>query len=421
MEDFEFVYATAPFHAAPGSGILPTFEGLGPYFTWLEDSPPDDTSSDSDVSHSALSDTNRGCSLTVHGRLVAVHEPIRRAVTEWQTQNPNIPIVGSISFSKGALVTALLLWQQQMGQISWFPVMRVGLFICCWYQDQVTQYMREEVSRICGGVEVDNEKLVIWGTSSLHLQGRDDFTPQGSKMLMARHFVPGEAQVSEFAGRHHFPNQPCVDVVTRTATLIMVGDKEWLDIAKYHSVTLSMQARQLRLWPIILRPILLEPIIQERRAEQTKSLAQGIEPPRYVDSIQWLEDPAKGQWYDATGAQLAMAFAGVYSTSDLLIGGLVDIVRHPHLIKPLRDKIRAVIGEEGWTLASLYKPKLLDSCLKESQRIKPVECATMRSVALQDVPFSNGTFVPKGELVAVAGDRMRNPDVWPEPKYGVKS
>lgn len=40
----------------------------------------------------------------------------------------------------------------------------------------------------------------------------------------------------------------------------------------------------------------------------------------------------------------------------------------------------------------------------------------MRSYALQDVAFSNGTFIPKGELVAVAADRMSNAGVWPEPE-----
>lgn len=119
---------------------------------------------------------------------------------------------------------------------------------------------------------------------------------------------------------------------------------------------------------------------------------------------------------DAAGAQLAMHFAGIYATSDLLIGSLVDIFRHPDLIEPLREEIRTCISKGGWTPASLYKMKLLDSCMKETQRIKPVECATMRSYALRDVTFSNGTFIPKGELVAVAADRMNNPKVWEEPK-----
>lgn len=30
--------------------------------------------------------------------------------------------------------------------------------------------------------------------------------------------------------------------------------------------------------------------------------------------------------------------------------------------------------------------------------------------------FSNGIFIPKGELVTVAADRMSNPDIWSEPE-----
>lgn len=201
-EDFEFVYATAPFPSAPGPGILPTFEGLGPYYTWFEGS-PSGAAAKGDNSNS--NDSNS--SPTVHDHLAAVHEPVRRAIAEWQTQNPSIPIVGTVSFSEGALVTALLLWQQQMGRIPWLPVMQVAMFICCWYQHEATQYMREEVG--CGGDGgIDGEKLVIRGVLSLHLQGRDDFALAGSKMVVAQHFVPGEAQVLEFAGRHHFPNRP---------------------------------------------------------------------------------------------------------------------------------------------------------------------------------------------------------------------
>lgn len=111
-----------------------------------------------------------------------------------------------------------------------------------------------------------------------------------------------------------------------------------------------------------------------------------------------------------------MHFAGIYATSDLLVGALVDICRHPDIIEPLRDEIRTCIAEGGWTPASLFKMKLLDSCLKEIQRLKPVECATMRSAALQDVTFADGTFIPKGEMVAVAADRMSNPTVWENPR-----
>ncbi|OIW25674.1 P450 monooxygenase [Coniochaeta ligniaria NRRL 30616] len=238
----------------------------------------------------------------------------------------------------------------------------------------------------------------------------------------------------------HFYNQG-LDLIVRTVEFIMVGEElssntEWLDISKKHALTMAVHARQLRLWSKPLRPVvhylsplgknlrnqvdkarsLVEPIVQKRRTERAACLAKGVDPPVYVDSIQWFEEAANGNWYDAAGAQLAMHFAGIYATSDLLIGSLVDICRHPELIEPLRHEIRTCIAEGGWTPASLFKMKLLDSCMKESQRIKPVECATMRSYALQDVTFSNGTFIPKGELVAVAADRMNNPEVWEEPE-----
>ncbi|KAK1658041.1 P450 monooxygenase [Colletotrichum godetiae] len=238
----------------------------------------------------------------------------------------------------------------------------------------------------------------------------------------------------------HFYNQG-LDLIVNTVEFIMVGEElstnpEWLDISKKHALTMAVHARQLRLWSKLLRPFvhylsplgknlrdqadktrsLVEPIVRKRRAERATCLAKGVKPPVYVDSIQWFEEAANGDWYDATGAQLAMHFAGIYATSDLLIGSLVDICRHPEIIEPLRQEIRTCISEGGWTPASLFKMKLLDSCMKETQRIKPVECATMRSYALRDVTFSNGTFIPKGELVAVAADRMNNPNIWEEPE-----
>lgn len=221
----------------------------------------------------------------------------------------------------------------------------------------------------------------------------------------------------------------------------MVGDKichneEWLDIAKNHAVSVAVQARQLRVWPMLLRPLahwfqpqgrklrdqvrrarkIIDPEIQRRRAEKAACVAKGVQPPQYVDTMQWFEDTADGRWYDVAGAQLAMDFAGIYASTDLFVGALVDIARHPDLIQPLRQEIRTVIGEGGWTPASLFKLKLLDSCMKETQRIKPVECATMRSTALRDITLSNGLFIPKGELAAVAADRMNNPDVWENPE-----
>lgn len=230
-----------------------------------------------------------------------------------------------------------------------------------------------------------------------------------------------------------------LDLVTKTVAFIMVGEElchnpEWIEISKSHALTMAVQARELRLWPAALRPMvhwlkgaklreqvrrtrsMVEPVVAKRRAEAAACQQQGIDPPEHVDALQWFEEAAKDEWYDVAGIQLAMDFAAIYSTSDLLVSALMDIARHPHIVEPLREEIRACIRGGGWTPASLYKMKLMDSCVKETQRLKPVECATMRSYALTDVTFSNGTFVPKGDLVAVAADCMGSAAVWDAPR-----
>lgn len=110
-------------------------------------------------------------------------------------------------------------------------------------------------------------------------------------------------------------------MIVRTVEFIMVGEElssnpEWLDISKNHAVTMAVHARQLRLWSKALRPFvhylsplgkklrdqvnktrsLVEPIVQKRRAERAACLAKGVDPPVYVDSIQWFEEAADGDW-----------------------------------------------------------------------------------------------------------------------------
>lgn len=110
-------------------------------------------------------------------------------------------------------------------------------------------------------------------------------------------------------------------MIVQTVEFVTVGpelssNKEWLDIAKKHAITLAVHGRQLRLWSKPLRRIvhyltplgkdlrgqvnrtrsLVEPIIQKRRAERAACLARGVKPPVYVDSIQWFEETADGNW-----------------------------------------------------------------------------------------------------------------------------
>lgn len=61
----------------------------------------------------------------------------------------------------------------------------------------------------------------------------------------------------------------------------------------------------------------------------------------------------------------------MHTTSELLKQALLDIRMHPDLIPALRDEAQKAVEESGWTTAGVFKMQLLDSAVKETQRLKP--------------------------------------------------
>lgn len=193
--DFEFVYATAPFQSEPGPGVLPLFQGMGPYYSWFE---KDDGNRNTSANRAGVAEKS-GATPSVGDRLSAVNTPVRKVVEDWQKHNPQIPIVGVLAFSEGALVATLLMWQQQMGRLPWLPKMNIAVLICCYYTEEATDYMRAQSSG-------DQETLLI-NVPTLHIQGLQDFALEGSRKLAATHFSPRNADILEFHGKHHVPNR----------------------------------------------------------------------------------------------------------------------------------------------------------------------------------------------------------------------
>ena len=115
----------------------------------------------------------------------------------------------------------------------------------------------------------------------------------------------------------------------------------------------------------------IQPVIQERMRLKVK--ATGEQAPKFNDAISWFEDAANAASFDPQIVQLSLSTVAVHTTTDLLSQTLADIVMHPQIIEPLRKEIISVLSEdEGLKTTSLGKMKLLDSCIKESQRLKPL-------------------------------------------------
>jgi len=82
-----------------------------------------------------------------------------------------------------------------------------------------------------------------------------------------------------------------------------------------------------------------------------------------------------GRGSSGTSAQSRCSTAPIsalHTTTELLKQTLWSICTHPELIQPIRDEIENAIRENGWTTAGVIKMRLLDSIVKESQRLKPV-------------------------------------------------
>lgn len=197
-------------------------------------------------------------------------------------------------------------------------------------------------------------------------------------------------------------------IVARAASRVFLGpvmckNDEWIRLSIGYTMDVFTGAHELRHWPALLRPIvnevlpscrnvrakaaearsLLEPEIRRRRENNEKLLAEGKPLPKLSDTITWFDEMAKGRPFDPTSMQLSLSAAAMHTTSDLLTNAMYDLCANPEYFEPLREEIMAVLKEDGWKKTSLYKMKLLDSFMKESQRHTPTTIGKAPDIHLQ--------------------------------------
>jgi fumitremorgin C monooxygenase len=130
----------------------------------------------------------------------------------------------------------------------------------------------------------------------------------------------------------------------------------------------------------------VERVLEARRTAtqgQGKSAGKGggEEDKSADDALSWIDGVARenGTRYDATLTQLRLAYAAVHTTSDMMTKVVVALCEHAELVQPLREEIVTVVNEHGWSEAALAKMVLLDSVLKETQRLEPLASCTPSS------------------------------------------
>lgn len=186
-----------------------------------------------------------------------------------------------------------------------------------------------------------------------------------------------------------------LEIVARMSSRVFLGPElcrnpAWLRITVDYTTNLFFGVMALKKWHRLLHPIvwrfvpevrkvrqqieeavrLIQPVVDERIAESRSSTASSSKA-KYTDAIQWAHELADGRPYHPALLQLGFSLAAIHTTTDQLSQTLYDLCSHPEYIEPLRDELVTVLKESGMTKAGLFKLKLMDSFMKESQRIKP--------------------------------------------------
>lgn len=128
----------------------------------------------------------------------------------------------------------------------------------------------------------------------------------------------------------------------------------------------------------------LNPHIKRREQAKVDAAAEGREL-IYNDCIEWFAKEYR-QGYNPAIEQIKLTLTANHTTADLTQQVMLDIAANPHLFQPLREEIIRVLTTDGLKKASLYKLKLMDSVLKETQRMKPVMiCTSMLKARLSQL------------------------------------
>ncbi|KAK1985682.1 P450 monooxygenase [Colletotrichum cereale] len=250
------------------------------------------------------------------------------------------------------------------------------------------------------------------------------------------------------------PFKPIVQsLVARLSARIFVGTElcrhqGWLKVSTAYAVNVYSATYALRGWSPLLRwPVswflpecrtlrktvaaarkILEPIIADRLNCDTEYQSKLDHRQSKVDTIDWLLDAFEKSGVlgpcNVADAQLGLSMVAIHTTTEALTSVLFDIVATgPQFIDELRQEITRVIGPETvnqgkpiFNKTNLYEMKLLDSTLKESQRVHAREIGAMGRVAATDVCLSDGSVVPKGAFSIVTLDSYQDAKLYAQPE-----
>jgi hypothetical protein len=184
--------ATAPFLSAAGPGVLPFFEGCGPYKRWL---PPSEVVSKEQMRAGTSSDT-----LTRE-----VEEVVRSAVDRVRSAGGRV--IGLLGFSQGTKVVAGLLraseLRKEVGMVDedWCDF-KMAICVCSSYPPPLMP--PSIVDKLPAGTNLWEKKI---STPVFLAQGKQDEWLWAGQLIIGKYYNlgKGKADFNEFNMGHHYP------------------------------------------------------------------------------------------------------------------------------------------------------------------------------------------------------------------------
>jgi cytochrome P450 len=188
-----------------------------------------------------------------------------------------------------------------------------------------------------------------------------------------------------------------LDVVAHLSSRVFLGEEvsrndEWHRITKDYTMFSVTAAHKIRKYPAWLRQYvhwfskdcqqvreirkqanaIILPTIEKRRQVRQEAIQNGEPVPKFDDAIDWFDQEGQGMDYDMPTLQLFLSHSALHTTTDLVVETILTLSHRQELIQELRDEMATVLRVDGWKKTALFNMKLLDSVLKEVQRIKPM-------------------------------------------------
>ncbi|KAJ3547320.1 hypothetical protein NM208_g1575 [Fusarium decemcellulare] len=236
------------------------------------------------------------------------------------------------------------------------------------------------------------------------------------------------------------PYAALLQIVARLSTRVFLGeamcsDPEWIKAStEYTSMAFGLGDR-LRSIPRSLRWIsswflpscyelrrtlaqcrkVLAPHIAQRKLLAAEAERRG-EKIIFDDSIEWFEKEYGSEPHDPAIKQVTLSVVAIHTTTDLLLQTMSDIALHPELFEPLREEMIRVLTKEGLKKTSLQSLKLMDSVLKESQRLKPSLLGSFRRQATENIKLTNGYTISQGTRIVIDSSHMWSSAYYDDPE-----